>query len=104
MQALYDGWASDRVSMVRSPGGSPAWAMLEAARGRFVYVNMWSQEPAEPFDLAAGALIVRGAGGEVTDLGGQPIDAVTHRGPYVAAVDSRARAEILALVSSGFGP
>lgn len=104
VRALYDGWVAGRVHMVRSPGGSPAWGMLEAARGRFVYANMWSQKPAEPYDLAPGTLLVRGAGGEVIDLNGRPIDATRHRGPFVAGIDPEAREEIVALVSSSLSP
>jgi fructose-1,6-bisphosphatase/inositol monophosphatase family enzyme len=60
---------------------------VEAARGHFVYANLWSKRPAEAFDLAAGVLIVRQAGGEVSDLDGEPIDALRHRGPFVAGMD-----------------
>lgn len=85
MATLYDAWEGGDVRMVRSPGGSPAWALLEAAKGSFVYANLWSKRPAEAYDLAAGVLLLRGAGGDVTDLDGQPIDLVSHSGPFVAA-------------------
>ncbi len=86
------------MRMVRSPGGSPAWALLEAAKGSFVYVNLWSKRPAEAFDLAAACLLVRGAGGEITDLDGTPIDLVSHAGPFVAAVDEDHRRIVAELV------
>jgi fructose-1,6-bisphosphatase/inositol monophosphatase family enzyme len=95
--ALYDAWRQSGLRMVRSPGGAPAWALLEAAKGSFVYVNLWSKRAAEPYDLAAGVLLVRRAGGEVTDLEGSPIDMVRHRGPLVAAVDDEARERIAAI-------
>jgi hypothetical protein len=44
--------------------------------------------PAEPFDLVAGALLVRGAGGEIVDRDGRPVDATRHAGPWIAAVDA----------------
>jgi fructose-1,6-bisphosphatase/inositol monophosphatase family enzyme len=84
---------------VRSCGGSPAWGLLEAARGHYVYVNAWAVRPAEPFELAAGVLLVRGAGGEVTDLGGAAIDLVRHAGPWLAAVDAEQRARVAAIVA-----
>ena len=37
--------------MLKLSGGSPAWSLLEAAKGRFVYVNLWTSRPADPFDL-----------------------------------------------------
>ncbi len=97
MSALYDAWRENGVRMVRSPGGSPSWALVEAARGAFVYLNLWSKKAAEPFDLAPGVLLVRAAGGEVTGLDGQPIDALGHAGPFVAGVNERARQQVAAI-------
>lgn len=94
VQRLYQAWEDREISMVRSPGGSPAWALVEAARGYFIYGNLWSKRPAEAFDLAAGTLIVRGAGGEVIDLEGQPIDEMRHAGPFVAGIDSAGRSKV----------
>jgi fructose-1,6-bisphosphatase/inositol monophosphatase family enzyme len=96
--ALQEAWGRQELSMLRSPGGSPAWGLFEAARGHFVYVNVWSQKPAEPFDLAAGVLLVRGAGGEVTDLEGAAIDSKRHAGPWVAGVDAEQRAQVTGIV------
>ena len=92
--ALYENWREKGVRMVRSPGGSPAWALLEAARGSFVYLNLWSKRPAEPFDLAPGVLLVQRAGGQVTDLEGKPIDMIHHSGPFVASVCEKARQHV----------
>ena len=36
---LFEAWREGDVSMVKLPGGSPLWAMLEASKGSFVYVN-----------------------------------------------------------------
>ena len=96
--ALHEAWRRRELSVVRSPGGSPAWGLLEAARGHFVYVNVWAKHPAQPFDLAAGVLLVRGAGGEVTDLNGAAIDPTHHAGPWVAALDSERRSQVAAIV------
>ena len=101
MHTLYQAWARGDIAMVRSPGGSPAWALVEAARGQFVYANLWSRRPAEAYDLAAGALIVRRAGGEVKDVDGRPIDSLRHGGPFVAAVDSGAADRVTELLRQG---
>jgi myo-inositol-1(or 4)-monophosphatase len=101
---LYEAWSSNEVRMVRSPGGSPAWALLEAAKGRFAYVNLWSKRPASAYDLACGCLLVQGAGGEVTDLDGAPIDLVSHTGPFVAAVDEERRQAVTRLLHDTLSP
>ena len=59
--------------------GSASLDLVDVARGRFE--GFWELELA-PWDVAAGALIVREAGGIVTDLAGAP-DVVGH-GPKVA--------------------
>ena len=74
-------------------------ALLEAAKGKFVYVNIWSKSPAQPWDLVAAVMLVRGAGGDVVDIQGSPVDALGHQGPFVAGVDKEARAKVLSLVS-----
>jgi len=94
VRALYEAWYERGVRMVRSPGGSPSWALVEAARGAFVYLNLWSKRPAEPYDLAPGVLLVRNAGGEVTDLEGNPIDVLRHTGPFVASIHEEGRQQV----------
>lgn len=98
ISALYEAWDRKDIQYVRSPGGSPVWAMLEAAKGRFCYANMWSERPAEAFDLAPGALLVRAAGGEVVGLDGKPINAVRHSGPFVAGIEPEARSTVLEIL------
>jgi fructose-1,6-bisphosphatase/inositol monophosphatase family enzyme len=103
LEALFDAWEGGDVQMVRSPGGSPVLALLEAAKGSFVYVNLWSKRPAEVYDLAAGTLLVRQAGGEVTDLEGRPIDSLHHQGPFVAGIDGQARAKVASITRQAMG-
>jgi myo-inositol-1(or 4)-monophosphatase len=98
VDALYEEWSAHRIRMVRSPGGSPAWALLEAARGRYSYVNLWSKRPAEEFDLVAGVTIVRAAGGRVAGLDGELLDGLEHSGPFVASRDSSAVHHLLDVI------
>jgi fructose-1,6-bisphosphatase/inositol monophosphatase family enzyme len=100
IDALYDAWVRKDIALVRSPGGSPAWGLVEAARGHFVYVNLWSDRPAEAFDLAAAALIVRRAGGDVITPGGHPIDALRHGGPFLAGLDRTKVARVAAVLKT----
>jgi fructose-1,6-bisphosphatase/inositol monophosphatase family enzyme len=93
-------WQSSQVQMVRMEGGSPAAALLDAAKGTFVYANLWDKRPSEPFDLAAGVMLVRNAGGRVVDASGRDIDASSHTGPFVAGVHQNAREQIVSAVAS----
>ena len=86
--ALVDNWKAGNIQFVKSSGGSPVWSMLDAAKGVCTYVNLWPGRPADPFDLAAGLLLVRAAGGEVIDLSGDPVPTNGHSGPFVAGMDS----------------
>lgn len=93
--ALYKAWQDDRIRVIRSVGGSPSSALLEAAKGDFVYVNLWPAPAAQPWDLAAGVMLVRCAGGEVTDLEGNAIDELSHQGPFVAGTNEGARIRVI---------
>ncbi len=97
--AFYDAWRRGGLSMVRSPGGSPSWALLEAARGGIVYLNLWSTRPTEAYDLAAGVMLVRGASGDVTDLEGKSIHIFHHQGPFIAGVDKHARRKVATIAN-----
>jgi 3'(2'), 5'-bisphosphate nucleotidase len=100
VDALYGAWDRREIALVRSPGGSPAWGLVEAARGHLVYVNLWSERPTEAFDLAAAVLIVRRAGGDVSNLDGHPIDALRHSGPFVAGLDRAKISRVTAVLKS----
>lgn len=95
VKSLYGGWRDGEIQMVRSTGGSPAWALIEAARGQFTYLNIWAARPAQVFDLAAAVAVLRGAGGEILDLAGNPINERRHTGPFVAGVNPRARQKVV---------
>ncbi len=95
---LFDAWSRDEISMVKAAGGSPSWALLEAAKGAFTYVNTWPGKPAAPFDLAAGISLVRNAGGDVLDLDGRPIELSGHQGPFIAGVNEKNISAILTML------
>jgi fructose-1,6-bisphosphatase/inositol monophosphatase family enzyme len=96
--ALYAAWGRDELRMVRAAGGSPAWALLEAAKGSFVYVNLWRQRASQIYDLAGAVLLLRSAGGEVLGVSGQPVDPLNHRGLLVAGARREDCEAVLALV------
>lgn len=94
-QVLYRLWHEKKVKMVKSTGGSPAWALLEAAKGHFLYINLWSKRPAVSYDLAAAILLVRGAGGDVINLAGASIPFIGHQGLFIAGVSPSQYPELL---------
>jgi len=97
-KALARAWHDGELDMVRSSGGAPSLGLLEVAKGGFVYVNLWDRRESAAYDLAAGLLLVRAAGGEAVDLNGNPVHAVGHRGPFVAALDAADRDQVRELV------
>jgi fructose-1,6-bisphosphatase/inositol monophosphatase family enzyme len=101
IQNLYGAWERREVAVVRSPGGSPAWALVEAARGNFVYVNRWSGRVAVAYDLAAAGLILEEAGGALVDDQGQPIDQLGHQGLFVAGLDRERVSGVTKILRTG---
>ncbi|BHH83441.1 hypothetical protein LA52FAK_17300 [Desulforhopalus sp. 52FAK] len=57
---------------------------MDSAKGSSNYLNLWTQEAAKPYDLAAATLLLRSAGGEIFDLHGEPINPLKHSGPFYA--------------------
>ena len=51
--------------------------------------------------LAGSTLLVRRAGGDVIDITGQPINALSHRGPLIASANVDAARAIGELIRSG---
>ena len=86
LQKLYDAWQLGEIKLVKSTGGSPAWALLEAAKGHYSYINLWPGSPAMSYDLAAGIMLVRGAGGDVVNVEGKSISLIGHQGPFIASI------------------
>lgn len=95
---LYEAWQAGEIDLLRSPSGSPAFRLVEVARGSHAYLNLWGRRPSRPYDLAAAGLIVARAGGRIVDLEGRDIDALRHRGPFLAAVDPAALTTVLGLL------
>mgnify|MGYP001551452619 FL=1 len=99
MGRMFRAWNASDVRMVKAAGGSPSWALVEAAKGCFIYVNLWARRAADPFDLAPGVALVRDAGGDVVDLANRPIEISGHAGPFIAGIDRGHRERVVSLVS-----
>jgi fructose-1,6-bisphosphatase/inositol monophosphatase family enzyme len=102
IEQLVADWGAGKIQFVKATGGSPVWSMLDAAKGACTYVNLWPGKPSDPFDLAAGLLIVRAAGGEVIDLAGSAVSPIDHSGPFIAGT-SRASLRTVAEITRAAG-
>ena len=100
---LMRAWEAGELDMVRTPGGAPCLGLLEAAKGNFVYVNLWDRRETAAWDLSAGLLLVRAAGGDIVDLDGHPLRTVGHRGAFVAALRRQDRDRVAELLRSVLG-
>ena len=56
-----------------------------------------------PTILAAESCSFDRRGGEVVNLEGEPVDAVGHQGPFVAAIDAASRQVVLDIASDVMG-
>jgi fructose-1,6-bisphosphatase/inositol monophosphatase family enzyme len=99
MGRLFHAWSESDLQMAKAPGGSPSWALVEAAKGRFTYINLWARRAADPFDLAPGIALVRAAGGDVVDAKNRPVELSGHAGPFVAAIDPGQREQAVSIVA-----
>jgi fructose-1,6-bisphosphatase/inositol monophosphatase family enzyme len=95
MTTFYKMWQKREINIVRSPGGSPSLSLLEVSKGCFGYVNLWAEKPAAPYDLTAGILLVRCAGGDVLDTQGKPVQLLDHAGPFIGIIDRDAGASLI---------
>jgi myo-inositol-1(or 4)-monophosphatase len=86
----------DRVQGIRQTG-SAALNLAYVAAGR---LDGYWERPLQPWDVAAGALLVAEAGGRVTDLGGGPFRPY---GDAVLASNGRLHPVLLAAIADGAG-
>jgi fructose-1,6-bisphosphatase/inositol monophosphatase family enzyme len=95
---LYNSWELGEIKFIKSIGGSPSLALLEAAKGYYTYVNLWEKQPALIYDLAAGIQIIRGAGGDVVDRNENSIKLVGHQGIFVGGISNKNITNLLKLL------
>ncbi len=98
-EKLYHLWKEGNLKHIKSLGGSPAWSLVEAAKGYYSYINLWTGTPAVSYDLASGILLIRGAGGDVVDMKGNSIKYIGHEGLFVAGITTDKLYKILELVT-----
>jgi fructose-1,6-bisphosphatase/inositol monophosphatase family enzyme len=98
---LLDLWTRDDppVGKLLALGGSVAYGLALVAKGAHdALVTVMGHEP-DPWDLTPGALLVRNAGGKVTDLYGKDIDPLSFEGYLVASTHPGDHERMLELLS-----
>jgi len=89
----------DKVKKLVSIGGSVTYSMCMVAKGAFSNYIAYFNGYSNAWDLSAAVIIVRNAGGFVTDLEGNDIDAVSHRGYIVVSANKVVKEEFLDMIS-----
>ena len=73
--------------------------MCMVAKGAFSNYIAHFDGYANAWDLSAAVLIIRNAGGYVTDLKGVDIDPVSHKGYIIASVNEKVKDEFLEMLN-----
>ena len=89
----------NRVKKLVSIGGSISYSMCMVAKGAFSNYIAHSTNHANPWDLSAAVIIVRNSGGFVTDLEGNDIDPISHKGYIIVSANANVKDEFLDMMS-----
>ncbi|MEO1937849.1 MAG: inositol monophosphatase [Sulfurimonas sp.] len=99
VKSLNQLFKEDKVKKLTSIGGSITYSMCMVAKGAYSNYIAYFPKSANPWDLSAACLIIRNAGGFVTDLEGCEIDPIGHQGYIVASANEKARDDFLAMIN-----
>ena len=90
----------DKVKKLTSIGGSTAYGMCMVAKGAFSNYIAHFNSYSHAWDLSAACLIIRNMGGYITDLDGDDIDPIKHKGYIIASANKQAKDQFLNMVNS----
>jgi myo-inositol-1(or 4)-monophosphatase len=88
----------NKIKKLVSIGGSLTYSMCMVAKGAFSNYIAYFNGNANAWDLSAAVIIVRNSGGDVTDLDGNDIDAISHKGYIVASSNEKVKSEFLLMM------
>ncbi len=89
----------DKVKKLVSIGGSITYSMCMVAKGAFSNYIAYFGNHANAWDLSAAVIIIKNCGGYVTDLDGNDIDPISHKGYIIASANKVVRDEFLEMMS-----
>ena len=101
---LHSLWQEKKIAKIIEAGGSPAYNLACVAKGSYSHFVMYCSRAARPEDYCGPVSIVRNSGGCVTDLEGNDIVCLAHKGYFVASSDPTNHEEFLEMLrNTGFG-
>lgn len=99
LEKLNELYIDEKIKKLVSIGGSLSYGMCMVAKGAFSNYILYFNTLSHAWDLSASILILRNAGGFVTDLDGNDIDPINYQGFIVASASKRCRDEFLAMIA-----
>ena len=100
LPAVSDLYQKGRIKKLVSIGGSLSYGVCMVAKGAFSNYILYFNTLSHAWDLSAAILILRNAGGFVTDLDGNDVDAISYQGYIVASANERCKEEFLSMIRS----
>ncbi len=99
LTSLNELYLKGRIKKLVSLGGSLSYGVCMVAKGAFSNYILYFDTLSHAWDLSASILILRNAGGFVTDLDGEDIDPISYKGFIVASASKRCRDEFLTMTA-----
>ena len=99
VKTLNQLFKENKVKKLTSMGGSLTYSMCMVAKGAFSNYIAYFATEANAWDLSAACLIIKNSGGFVTDLSGEEIDPIHHKGYIIASANADARDDFLAMIN-----
>ncbi len=97
---LFDLLREGTIKKLTAIGGSVSYAMCMVAKGSFSNYLVYFNKQSSPWDFSASHLIVKQAGGMVTDLDGNEIDPNCHVGYFLASDTKKNHQGLLSLLAN----
>jgi fructose-1,6-bisphosphatase/inositol monophosphatase family enzyme len=87
-----------KIKKLVSLGGSITYSICMVAKGSYSNYITYFDEPANPWDLTAAAIILSNAGGLLTDMNGKEINPINHQGYIVASANKMVSEQFLKMI------
>ena len=99
LPALCSLFEEGEIKKLVSIGGSLSYGLCMVAKGAFSNYLLHFENLSHAWDLSAAILILRNAGGFVTDLDGNDIDPISYKGYIVASANERCKERFLSMIT-----
>jgi myo-inositol-1(or 4)-monophosphatase len=92
-------YKENKIKKLVSIGGSITYSMCMVAKGSFSNYIAHFDNNANAWDLSAAVIIVRNSGGFVTDLAGNDINPISHKGYIVVSANEHVKEQFLTMMN-----